>query len=71
MEDDESAVYVRTLLATPDDFRAAAKVFMDNLPEADDTKAADMKAVASLFIEIAEMLEEAGVNCLAELPGSH
>ena len=71
MEPDKNAVYAHALHATADEWRAAAKVCMDRLSEADDADAAEIKADAELYIKIAELLEEAGASCLLELKGPH
>ncbi len=67
VEDDEHALYMGTLHATVDDFRAAAKVNMDKLPEADNVAAKIIKTQAQSFIRMAGLLEETGANCLLEL----
>ncbi len=71
MEPDENAIYVSSLHATATEWRAAARVFMERISEADAADAIKLKADAESYIKIAELLEERGVNWLAELPRLH
>ena len=71
MEPDENGIYVSSLYATAAEWRAGAKVCMEKTSEADAADAAELKANAKSYIKIAELLEERGVKCLAELPALH
>ena len=71
MEPDENEILVSSLHATPADWRAGAKVCMEKASEANEADAVELKADAESYIKIAELLEERGVNCLAELPTVH
>ncbi len=69
--DDENAIYVSSLHATAAEWRATAQVFMERISEADAADAVKLKADAESYIKIAELLEERGVKCLADLPTLH